>query len=226
MRPCHFFFACAELEECRAFELLRGQGDRVNYLMTKQVRQLTTDLCAWAHCKAQTWLRFMGVACPVRLLQCQVSWHEAAYMPEFFANQAALILISRPIRGLLNTWLPQQVPFAYLPEEHLAALKCTCILHSHCKQAYPSPISLPHIHPTPASHYIAPLSHSQAKIVAMTCTHAALKRREFIELAFQYDNLLMEEAGQILEIETFIPMLLQVRAQLTVGCKATISAVL
>ena len=48
------------------------------------------------------------------------------------------------------------------------------------------------------------------QIVAMTCTHAALKRREFIELAFKYDNLLMEEAAQILEIETFIPMLLQV----------------
>jgi intron-binding protein aquarius len=43
----------------------------------------------------------------------------------------------------------------------------------------------------------------------MTCTHAALKRREFIDLAFKYDNLLMEEAAQILEIETFIPMLLQ-----------------
>lgn len=53
------------------------------------------------------------------------------------------------------------------------------------------------------------LMTKQAKIVAMTCTHAALKRREFLELAFQYDNLLMEEAGQILEIETFIPMLLQ-----------------
>lgn len=51
---------------------------------------------------------------------------------------------------------------------------------------------------------------TQAKIVAMTCTHAALKRREFLDLAFKYDNLLMEEAGQILEIETFIPMLLQV----------------
>ena len=51
---------------------------------------------------------------------------------------------------------------------------------------------------------------SQAKIVAMTCTHAALKRREFLQLAFQYDNLLMEEAAQILEVETFIPMMLQV----------------
>ncbi|KAF5841175.1 hypothetical protein DUNSADRAFT_14005 [Dunaliella salina] len=51
----------------------------------------------------------------------------------------------------------------------------------------------------------------QAKIVAMTCTHAALRRREFIDLAFKYDNLLMEESGQILEIETFIPMLLQRR---------------
>ncbi|GIL75166.1 hypothetical protein Vretimale_7780 [Volvox reticuliferus] len=53
------------------------------------------------------------------------------------------------------------------------------------------------------------LSTKQAKIVAMTCTHAALKRREFLQLAFKYDNLLMEEAAQILEIETFIPMLLQ-----------------
>lgn len=28
---------------------------------------------------------------------------------------------------------------------------------------------------------------------------------------FQYDNILMEEAAQILEIETFIPLLLQVQ---------------
>jgi hypothetical protein len=31
-----------------------------------------------------------------------------------------------------------------------------------------------------------------------------------LELGFKYDNLLMEEGAQILEIETFIPMLLQV----------------
>ncbi|CAK0785152.1 hypothetical protein CVIRNUC_008358 [Coccomyxa viridis] len=53
------------------------------------------------------------------------------------------------------------------------------------------------------------LMTKQAKIVAMTCTHAALKRREFLELGFKFDNLLMEESAQILEIETFIPMLLQ-----------------
>ena len=53
------------------------------------------------------------------------------------------------------------------------------------------------------------LLSKQAKIVAMTCTHAALKRREFLELAFKYDNLLMEESAQILEVETTIPMLLQ-----------------
>ncbi|CAG8442045.1 1306_t:CDS:10 [Diversispora eburnea] len=39
----------------------------------------------------------------------------------------------------------------------------------------------------------------EAKIIAMTCTHAALK----------YDNVVMEEAAQILEVETFIPLLLQ-----------------
>lgn len=54
------------------------------------------------------------------------------------------------------------------------------------------------------------LQTKQAKIVAMTCTHAALKRREFLDIGFKYDNLLMEESAQILEIESFIPMLLQV----------------
>lgn len=49
----------------------------------------------------------------------------------------------------------------------------------------------------------------EAKIIAMTCTHAALKRKELSNLMFQYDNILMEESAQILEIETFIPLLLQ-----------------
>jgi len=53
------------------------------------------------------------------------------------------------------------------------------------------------------------LVSKQAKIIAMTCTHAALKRKDLIETGFEYDNVLIEEAGQILEIETFIPFVLQ-----------------
>ncbi|KAK6784306.1 hypothetical protein RDI58_017761 [Solanum bulbocastanum] len=53
------------------------------------------------------------------------------------------------------------------------------------------------------------LMTKQAKIVAMTCTHAALKRNDFLQVGFKYDDPLMEESAQILEIETFIPMLLQ-----------------
>ncbi|GFS14383.1 intron-binding protein aquarius [Elysia marginata] len=49
----------------------------------------------------------------------------------------------------------------------------------------------------------------EAKIIAMTCTHAALKRRDLVAAGFQFDNILMEESAQILEIETFIPLLLQ-----------------
>ncbi|TPX36654.1 hypothetical protein SmJEL517_g01341 [Synchytrium microbalum] len=49
----------------------------------------------------------------------------------------------------------------------------------------------------------------EARIVAMTCTHAALKRREMVALGFKYENILMEESAQILEVETFIPLLLQ-----------------
>ncbi|KAI3917851.1 hypothetical protein MKW92_020187 [Papaver armeniacum] len=47
------------------------------------------------------------------------------------------------------------------------------------------------------------------ELVAMTCTHAALKRKDFLQLGSLYNNLLMEESAQILEIETSIPMLLQ-----------------
>ena len=53
------------------------------------------------------------------------------------------------------------------------------------------------------------LLQKEAKIIALTCTHAALKRRELVQLGFKYDSVVMEEAGQILEVETFIPLMLQ-----------------
>ena len=53
------------------------------------------------------------------------------------------------------------------------------------------------------------LTTKQAKVVAMTCTHAALKRHDFIRVGLQYDTLIMEESAQVLEVETFIPLLLQ-----------------
>lgn len=49
----------------------------------------------------------------------------------------------------------------------------------------------------------------QARIVAMTCTHAAIARARLVELGFHYDNVIVEEAGQMLDIETFIPLLIQ-----------------
>lgn len=50
---------------------------------------------------------------------------------------------------------------------------------------------------------------NQARIVAMTCTHAAIARAHLVNLGFRYDNIIMEEAGQMLDIETFVPLLLQ-----------------
>ncbi|KAJ3325409.1 hypothetical protein HDV06_004268 [Boothiomyces sp. JEL0866] len=49
----------------------------------------------------------------------------------------------------------------------------------------------------------------EARIIAMTSTHASLKRRELVRLGFKYDTVIMEEAGQMLEVESFIPLLLQ-----------------
>lgn len=50
---------------------------------------------------------------------------------------------------------------------------------------------------------------SEARIVAMTTTHAAIRRGEIASLGFHYDNVVMEEAAQITEIETFIPLAMQ-----------------
>ncbi|KAH8154238.1 uncharacterized protein LAJ45_02006 [Morchella importuna] len=49
----------------------------------------------------------------------------------------------------------------------------------------------------------------EARIVAMTSTHAAMKRGDIVKLGFHYDNVVMEEAAQITEVETFIPLALQ-----------------
>ncbi|KAK7737001.1 hypothetical protein SLS53_006757 [Cytospora paraplurivora] len=50
---------------------------------------------------------------------------------------------------------------------------------------------------------------NEARIVAMTSTHAAMRRGEIAQLGFHYDNVVMEEAAQITEIENFIPLALQ-----------------
>ncbi|KAJ4292140.1 hypothetical protein N0V88_005767 [Collariella sp. IMI 366227] len=50
---------------------------------------------------------------------------------------------------------------------------------------------------------------SEARIIAMTSTHAAMKRGEIAALGFHYDNVVMEEAAQITEIENFIPLAMQ-----------------
>ncbi|KAL5598799.1 hypothetical protein BROUX41_003867 [Berkeleyomyces rouxiae] len=50
---------------------------------------------------------------------------------------------------------------------------------------------------------------NEARIVAMTSTHAAMRRQEIAALGFKYDNVIFEEAAQITEIETFIPFALQ-----------------
>jgi intron-binding protein aquarius len=43
----------------------------------------------------------------------------------------------------------------------------------------------------------------------MTSTHAAMRRSEIANLGFHYDTLIMEEAAQVTEIESFIPCAMQ-----------------
>jgi intron-binding protein aquarius len=49
----------------------------------------------------------------------------------------------------------------------------------------------------------------EARIIAMTSTHAAMRRQEIVDLGFHYDNIIMEESAQVTEIESFIPLALQ-----------------
>ena len=51
------------------------------------------------------------------------------------------------------------------------------------------------------------LTH-EARIVAMTATYAALRRRDLEALGFRCDAIVMEEAAQILEVEAFVPLVL------------------
>ena len=49
----------------------------------------------------------------------------------------------------------------------------------------------------------------EARIIAMTTTFASMRRQEIVKLGFHYDNVVMEEAAQVKEIETFMPLALQ-----------------
>ncbi|KKY17486.1 putative dead helicase superfamily protein [Phaeomoniella chlamydospora] len=55
----------------------------------------------------------------------------------------------------------------------------------------------------------------EARIIAMTSTHAAMRRQEIADLGFHYDTVVMEEAAQITEIESFIPCAMQRPHQIT-----------
>ncbi len=63
-----------------------------------------------------------------------------------------------------------------------------------------------------AKHRSDYLTTHQARIVAMTTTHAAMRRTQLAELGFAFDSVVMEEAGQVLEIDTFVSLMMQQRA--------------
>ncbi|KZZ99288.1 DEAD helicases superfamily protein (Aquarius) [Moelleriella libera RCEF 2490] len=50
---------------------------------------------------------------------------------------------------------------------------------------------------------------NEARIIAMTTTHAAIRQAEIASLGFRYDNVVVEEAAQITEVESFMPLTMQ-----------------
>ncbi|KAG7398478.1 hypothetical protein PHYBOEH_011099 [Phytophthora boehmeriae] len=54
-----------------------------------------------------------------------------------------------------------------------------------------------------------------ARIVAMTCTHAALNYRKLTGLGLTFGSLIMEEAAQVSELDSFVPLLLACSKKVT-----------
>ncbi|KAJ2314447.1 hypothetical protein IWW54_000912 [Coemansia sp. RSA 2705] len=48
----------------------------------------------------------------------------------------------------------------------------------------------------------------QARIVAMTCTHAAMRQEELARAGVRFSTVVVEEAAQMLDIEAFVPLTL------------------
>lgn len=49
----------------------------------------------------------------------------------------------------------------------------------------------------------------QARVIVMTATYASMNRQEIVDMGFHYDNVVVEEAAQLTEIETLMLLTLQ-----------------
>jgi len=155
-------------------------------------------------------------------IACYVYWQAFAKHDELhssithtagqLASLQQMLTVLAHLQGL--GWHPRRL-LLWLPEGFHHVFQTTPIMTTARVWSWPpkglDSSLLPFLHLQGQADRVNYLMTKQAKIVAMTCTHAALKRREFLQLGLKYDNLLMEESAQILEIETFIPMLLQVK---------------
>ncbi|KAJ2944746.1 hypothetical protein O0L34_g1634 [Tuta absoluta] len=172
-----------ELEEFRAFELLRSGLDRSKYLLVKEAKIIAMT-CTHAALK--------------RAELVQIGLDRSKYL---LVKEAKIIAMTCTHAALKRAELVQigldRSKYLLVKEAKIIAMTCT---HAALKRAELVQIGLDR------SKY---LLVKEAKIIAMTCTHAALKRAELVQIGFKYDNILMEESAQILEIETFIPLLLQ-----------------
>ncbi|KAK9470806.1 P-loop containing nucleoside triphosphate hydrolase protein [Dipodascopsis tothii] len=49
----------------------------------------------------------------------------------------------------------------------------------------------------------------EARVVVLTAAHAAAQRKHMVELGFRYENVVVEEAAQLGEVESLVPLTLQ-----------------
>ncbi|KAJ2354635.1 hypothetical protein GGF43_003148, partial [Coemansia sp. RSA 2618] len=97
-------------------------------------------------------------------------------------------------------------PFAaYFADEYVVGREDECFAELRLvfdELAEIQPFELLRSHGSRADYLLT----QQARVVAMTCTHAAMRSEEFRRLGVRFDTVVMEEAAQVLDIEAFVPL--------------------
>lgn len=116
---------------------------------------------------------------------------EAFPFPGFFATAPGGLPAIFKGADAAADWLAAEACFRHLSKlfSQLASYRAFELLRSHrSRQDY--------------------MLTKQARIIAMTCTHAAIQRGRLLQLGFKYDTLVMEEAAQVRKEQQHICYLL------------------
>lgn len=132
---------------------------------------------------------------------------------KYFLSLAAKLLVDNNAEDMREALFPSKLSF-------VEAVIAARIYYEHIQYVFSQINQISAFELIASNHErLNHLLAHETRIVAMTCTQAALKYADFSKLNFRYDSLVMEEASQVLESETFAPLLMQNLDYKTGSCR-------